>query len=111
MTRGMAAMTEYSKTRMRHYQRRQHFKVAAKVRVEDNVTVSEKNGVKFGRPPNPRYSFVHNGVRLIGKRCSVCKVIQPYHNFHKLYRSIDGHNHLCKACKALANANRRKNRG
>lgn len=99
-----------SKTRLNYYKRHQ-FKARADVRVEDGVTVSNKNGVKYGRPPNPRYTIQSEKGPLTGKRCSVCKVIQPYHHFHKLYRSIDGHNHLCKGCKREANAKRSKYHG
>lgn len=63
-----------------------------------------------GRRPKPVIQVKVSGQIKLGKACSVCSHIKPYDEYHKLWRSKDGHQPLCKKCKGKKNAKRYRGR-
>lgn len=62
----------------------------------------------MGRKSKPAYSYIRVNKILIatGKKCSRCGEAKLYEDFHKLHRSSDGRQPICKECKSIQNAKR-----
>lgn len=53
----------------------------------------------IGRPP--KETVLRN--KVLNKECSRCKNTQPLHDFHRLWRSANGTQPICKRCKSELN--------